>query len=86
MDLPRLNQDLPKYFSAGVLHDEAKLWWDSFLFSFESMYGTTPTEFNWPVDMLLGRVRDPAEQTVPVIPTNIAAIYKTQMETRPQVL
>ena len=86
VDLPRLKQDLPKYFSAGVFHDDARLWWEAFISSFESTYGATPTENIWSVDILKGRVPDHAEHNVePAVPDRIVTIHKNQMEAHPKV-
>ena len=87
MDFPRLLQDIPKYFSAGVFNDDAKAWWQSFLSTVKSQYGTIPQEKpRWPLDILKSTTTSQFVPSMePNVPEPIAALHKSQMESRPQV-
>lgn len=86
VDLPRLVQDAPKYYNSGTFHEDATVWWKSFVSDFESTYGATPSDKpNWPLDVLKSRsvVVMPAGETS--VPDKISALHKSQMQDHPEV-
>lgn len=87
LDFPHLEQDIPKYFSAGVFHKDAMVWWESFLSNVASRYGNFPSVMpEWPLDTLKStRAPERPKVAEPTIPDKIITLHKNQMESQPLV-